>query len=59
MATTHAGQPSRTAYPPPTDSRSDYRRKRARRAAFRHLFVWSSVAILALIAQVVAPAAAT
>lgn len=35
------------------------RRRTARRAALRYLIVWSTVAALALIAQVIAPAAAT
>ncbi|MBU8976409.1 MULTISPECIES: hypothetical protein [unclassified Lysobacter] len=60
MATTHADASPRTPYASPAGSRPvDFRRKRARRAALRHLFVWSAVAALALIAQVVAPAAAT
>jgi len=41
------------------DPHREIRRKRARRAAMRYVFVWSVVAALALIAQVIAPAAAT
>jgi len=41
------------------DAHREFRRKRARRAAMRYVFVWSAVAALALLAQVIAPAAAT
>ena len=41
------------------DAHREFRRKRARRAALRYVVVWSAVAALALLAQVIAPAAAT
>ena len=50
----HGANPSSVS-----DPHREYRRKRARRAAMRHVVVWSVVAALALIAQVIAPAAAT
>ena len=65
VETTYASGSSRNAYadgavdPNGPDSHREYRRKRARRAALRYVVVWSTVAALALIAQVIAPAAAT
>ena len=43
----------------PHDPSRAFRRKRARRAALGYVVVWSLVAALALLAQVIAPAAAT
>jgi len=45
--------------PSVSDPHRAFRRKRARRAALRYVVVWSAVAALALLAQVIAPAAAT
>ena len=60
MTSTHAGGTSGNPYAQPNDPPlPTFRRKRARRAALRYLFVWSVVAALALIAQIVAPVAAT
>lgn len=65
VGSTYASGSSRDSYangavnPNVSDSHRDYRRKRARRAALRYVVVWSTVAALALIAQVIAPAAAT
>jgi len=65
VGTTYASGSSRDAYADGAvvrtapDSHREYRRKRVRRAAMRYVVVWSTVAVLALIAQVIAPAAAT
>ena len=65
VGTTYASGSSRDSYaardpnPIPSPDVVKVRRKRARRAAMRHLIVWTTVAALALIAQVIAPAAAT
>jgi len=65
VETTYASGSSRDSYavgavnPNASDCHREYRRKRARRAALRYVVVWSAVAALALIAQVIAPAAAT
>ena len=62
---TYASGSSRDSYardataPSVPDPHRESRRKRARRAAMRYVFVWSVVAALALLAQVIAPAAAT
>lgn len=62
---TYASGSSRDSYvsgaatPSVSDPHREFRRKRARRAAVRYVVVWSAVAALALLAQVIAPAAAT
>lgn len=65
VGTTYAGdsfsgsRADEAVNPNASDSHREFRRKRARRAALRYVVVWGTVAALALIAQVIAPAAAT
>lgn len=59
MATTNASERALARIRIPSSATRLSRAARARRAVLRYLAVWGAVAALALIAQAVAPAAAT